>query len=79
MHEVRFPNICIQSNIIYYTLPVIKIIVLAIKAVVFLWVRQTLSNIFARHYGDINGFFIISDYKIYYFIVEEVKRKAHKH
>ena len=53
MHEVRFPNIYILSHIIYYILPLTINIVLTIKAVGFSKVRQTLSNIFAMHYGDI--------------------------
>ena len=53
MLEVRFPNIYIPSNIIYYIFPLIMIIVLAIKAVGFSKVRETLSDIFAMHYGNI--------------------------
>ena len=53
MHEVRFPNIYIISYIIYCILLLTTITVLAIKAVGFSNVRQTLSNIFAIHYGDI--------------------------
>ena len=53
MHEVRLPNIFILSKIIHYILPLTVIIVLAIKGVIFSKVRQTLSNIFAIHYGDI--------------------------
>ena len=56
MDKVRFPNIYILVNIHYYILPLTIIIVLAIKAVkavVFLKARQTLSNIFAMHYGNI--------------------------
>ena len=53
MHEVRFPNIYILSHIIYYIVPLTIIIVLAIKAVSFSKVRQTLSTIFSIHYGDI--------------------------
>ena len=45
MHEVRFPNIYILSHIIYYIVPLTIIIVLAIKAVGFSKVRQTLSTI----------------------------------
>ena len=44
MHEVRFPNIYILSNIIYYILPLTVIIAMAIKSVGFSKVRQTLSN-----------------------------------
>ena len=54
MHEVRFPNICILSHIIYYIVPLTIIIVLTIKAAGFSKVRQTLSTKFAMHYGDIN-------------------------
>ena len=53
MYEVRFPNIYILSHIIYYIFPLTLIIVLAIKAIGFSKVRQTLSNMFAMHYGDI--------------------------
>ena len=53
MLEVRFPNTYIPSNIIYYIFPLIMIIVLAIKAVGFSKVRETLSDIFAMHYDDI--------------------------
>ena len=52
MHEVRFPNIYILSHIIYYIVPLTIIIVLAIKAVGFSKVRQTLSTIFVMHYGE---------------------------
>ena len=44
LHEVRFPNIYILSNIIYYILPLTVIIAKAIKSVGFSKVRQTLSN-----------------------------------
>ena len=53
MHGVRFPNIYILSNIIYYALRLTIIIVLAIKPVGFSKVRENLRNIFAMHYGDI--------------------------
>ena len=53
MYEVRFPNIYILSHIFYYIPPLAIIIALAIKAVYFSKVRQTFSNIFAMHYGDI--------------------------
>ena len=53
MHEVRFSNIYILSHIIYYFPPLTIIIALTIKAVGFLKVRQTFSNIFAMHYGDV--------------------------
>ena len=49
MHEVRFPNISILSHIFGYILPLTIIISLAIKAVGFSKVRQTLSIIFAMH------------------------------
>ena len=52
MHEVRFPNIYILSHI-NYIVPLTIIIALAIKAVGFSKVRQTLSTKFAMHYGDI--------------------------
>ena len=51
MHKVRLSNIYILSHIVYYILPLTIIIVLAIKAVGFSKVRQTLSIIFAMHYG----------------------------
>ena len=53
IHEVRFSNIYILSHIIYYIVPLTLIIVLAIKAIGFSRIRQTLSTIFAMHYGDI--------------------------
>ena len=53
MHEGRFLNSYILSLIIYYIVPVTIIIVLAIKAVGFSKVRQTLRTKFAMHYGDI--------------------------
>ena len=53
MHAVRFSNIHILSNIICYLFPLTVIIVLATKAVGFSKVRQSLSNLFAMHYGDI--------------------------
>ena len=53
MPEVRFSNIYILSHFIYYIRPLTIIIALAIKAVGFSKVRQTFSNIFAMHYGDI--------------------------
>ena len=52
MHEVRFPYIYILSHI-NYIIPLTIIIALAIKAVGFSKVRQTLSTKFAMHYGDI--------------------------
>ena len=53
MHEVRFSNIYTLSDIIYYILPLTIIIGLQAKAVRFSKVRDSLSNIFAMHYGDI--------------------------
>ena len=53
MHEVRFHNIYMLLNIIYYVLPLAIIIILEIKAVGFSQVRASLSNIFAMHYGNI--------------------------
>ena len=53
MHEVRFRNIYILSHIISYIVPLTIIIILAVKAVGFLKVRQTLSTIFAMHYDGI--------------------------
>ena len=52
MHEVRFPNIYILSHIIYYIVPLTIIIVLAVG---FSKVIQTLSTIFAMHYGDVKN------------------------
>ena len=46
-------NIYILSHIIYYIPPLTIIIALAIKAVGFLKVRQTFSNIFAMYFGNI--------------------------
>ena len=40
IHEVRFPNVCVLSSIIYYIVPSTGIIVLAINAVGFLKVIQ---------------------------------------
>ena len=53
IHEVRFPNIYMLSYIIYYIVSLTLVIVLTIKAVGFSKARQTLSTIFAMHYGDI--------------------------
>ena len=53
IHEGRFLNIYTLSHIIYYIVPLTIIIVLAVKAVGFSKVRQTLSTKFAMHYGDI--------------------------
>ena len=53
MHEVRFSNIYLLSDIIYYILPLTIIIGLQTKAVRFSKVGDSLSNIFAMHYGDI--------------------------
>ena len=53
IHEVRLPNIHILSHITYYIVSLTLIIVLAVKAMGFSKVRQTLSVIFAMHYGDI--------------------------
>ena len=52
MHELRFSNIYILSNIVYYVLPLTKVIVLVIKAVGCSKFRQSVSDIFAMHYGD---------------------------
>ena len=53
MHEMRFSKISILSHIVCY-IPILTIIIaLAIKAVGFSKVRQTFSNTFAMHYGDI--------------------------
>ena len=53
MHEARVSNIFKPSHIIYYIVPLTIIIVLAITAVGFPKVRQTLSTKFTMHYGDI--------------------------
>ena len=53
VHDVRFLNIYILPHIIYYILPLTMIIFLAMKAVSFSKVMQTLSTMFAMHYGDI--------------------------
>ena len=53
MHDVRFRNISILSHIVCYIPPLTTIIALAIKVVGFSKTRQTFSNIFAMHYGDI--------------------------
>ena len=52
MDEVKFSNIYILSHISYYIVLLTIIIVLAIKAVGFSKVRQSLSIKFAMHYGD---------------------------
>ena len=53
MHKVRFRNISILPHIVFYIPPLTIIIPLAIKTEGFSKVRQTFSNIFAMHYGDI--------------------------
>ena len=53
LHEGRFPNIYTLPHVIYYIVPLTIIIVLAVKAVGFSKVRQTLSTKFAMHYCDI--------------------------
>ena len=53
MHDVRFRNISILSHIVCYIPSLTIIIALAIKVVGFSKIRQTFSNIFAMHYGDI--------------------------
>ena len=53
MHKVRFPNMYIQSHIICYIPPLTIVIILAIKGIGFSKVKQTLSKMFAMHYGDI--------------------------
>ena len=55
MHEMRFPNICILSHVIYYIPSFTITIALAIKAVGFSKVRQTFSSIFAIHHGEIKN------------------------
>ena len=70
MHEVRFPSIFIQSNIVHCIFPrpdkplvtYLQCIMKTSKIKRFLiWV------------------FIITDRKIYFFMIEEMKRKAQKH
>ena len=58
MHEVRFPNIYILSQIIYYIPPLTIIIAFAIKesSRFSTKVTQTFSNIIAMHYGDIKDY-----------------------
>ena len=53
MHEVRVPNICIVSHIIYYIVPVTIVIVFGIKAVGFSRARQALGTKFTMNYSDI--------------------------
>ena len=53
MYKVRFPNIYMLLHFIYYIVPLTINIVLAIKAVGFSKVRQTLSTKFAMDYFDI--------------------------
>ena len=53
VHEVKFPNICILSHIIYHIVPLTIIIVLVINTAGFSKVRQTLSTKFAMHCGNI--------------------------
>ena len=53
MYEGRFPNIYTLLHIIYHIVPLTIIIVLAIKAVGFSKVRQSLSTKFAMYYADI--------------------------
>ena len=68
MHEVRFPYIYILSHIINFIVPLTIIIALAIKAVGFSKVRQTLSTKFAMHYGDIKDerwFFFYLDFLLF--------------
>ena len=55
MHEVRFPNIYLLLDIIHYVFILAIIIILVIKTVGFSKARQTLSNNFAMHYGNIKG------------------------
>ena len=68
---------------VYYILSLTIIIVLAIKSVGFSKVRQTISNIFAMHYGDIKDWisifyldFLLYKAKKHYFMVEEVTRRT---
>ena len=51
--EVRFPNIYILPHSIYHAPPLTIINGLSVNAVGFSMDRQTFSNIFAIHYGDI--------------------------
>ena len=53
MLEVRFPNIYILSNTIYYIFPLTKVVVLTVKASdIGNNVRQC-HAMFAMHYGNI--------------------------
>lgn len=67
LHEVRFSNIYILPKIIYYVFPLTVINVLALKTVGFSKVRQSLSNIFAAHYGDVEDETLYSFGIFYYF------------
>ena len=66
---IIFKGLKIAKNCVRHKGAPLAIIVWTIKRVDFLKVRQTLSNIFAMHYGDIEDlnmvflflFFIISD------------------
>ena len=84
MHELRFSNISVLSHIVCYIPPLTLIVVFAIKAVGLSRVRQAFSNIFAMYYGDINKniflfrFFYYFRLKMYYFVIEEMKRKTQK-
>ena len=85
MHEVRFHNVSIQPNIIYYILlPLSTIIVLVIKVVGFSKARQLSVKFFAMYCGNIRlimKFFYLDfelRYLILYFMVE-VMKKAYKH
>ena len=80
IHEVRFPNVCMLSSIIYYIVPSTRIIVLAINAVGFLKVIQvpTLQCIMviSKIKYEFFYFFITLDLKMYYFMGEEMKTQT---
>ena len=53
MLEVRFPNIYILSNTIYYILPLTKVVVLTVKASDIGNNARQCQAMFATHYGNI--------------------------
>ena len=68
MHKMRFPNIFILLNVLYYTLQITIIIALPIKAVAFS--KAKLMNFFTWIF-----YFRL---KIYYFIGEGMKKTLPK-
>ena len=53
MLEVRFPNIYILSNTIYYILPLTKVVVLTVKASDIGNNARQCQTMFVTHYGNI--------------------------